>query len=67
MESALDVSYQVVENVFGAGSGVPWWAWVAPMVLIFWKMLMPMVAPETAGAGTGSAKKDKKDKKSKKK
>ena len=42
---------------------VPWWAWVAPMVLIFWKMLMPMVVPDTAGVGSGSGKKDKKSKK----
>jgi hypothetical protein len=61
VDSALDVTYQVVDGVFGPGSGVPWWAWVAPLVLVFWVMLMPVMAP--ASVETGSGKKGKKSKK----
>ncbi|MBB2941761.1 hypothetical protein FB565_001465 [Actinoplanes lutulentus] len=61
MDNALDMTYQVVEALFGPDSAVPWWAWVAPFVLIFANQLMPMVAPDPAGAGSG--KKGKKSKK----
>ena len=66
MDNALDVTYRVVEGLFGPESSIPWWAWVAPLLLIFWKMLMPSVAPATAGAGK-KGKKGKADKKQPKK
>ncbi|MEV6301093.1 hypothetical protein AB0M02_16920 [Actinoplanes sp. NPDC051861] len=74
MENAFDVAYRVVEVLFGPDSGVPWWAWVAPLVMIFAKLLGPVVAPEAAGAGggtgsrsgSGSGKKGKKGKAKKK-
>ncbi|MEU4426281.1 hypothetical protein AB0F81_37140 [Actinoplanes sp. NPDC024001] len=67
MDAALDVAYQVVEALFGPGSGVPWWAWIAPLVMIFGRMVMPSLATETAGSRSGSkGKKGKKVKKGKK-
>ncbi|MFC7533444.1 hypothetical protein [Actinoplanes sp. GCM10030250] len=69
MDAALDVAYPVVDALFGPDSDLPWWAWVAPLVMIFAKLLGPVVAPEAAGAGSGvrSGKKGKKSKKGKKK
>jgi hypothetical protein len=64
VDSAFDVAYQVVDGVFGPGSGVPWWAWIAPVVLVFWAMLLPVMAPSAVdtggGSGSGSGKKGKK-------
>ncbi|BAL86601.1 hypothetical protein AMIS_13810 [Actinoplanes missouriensis 431] len=62
MDNALDVTYRVVEGLFGPESSIPWWAWVAPLLLIFWTMLMPSVAPAAAGGGK-KGKKGKADKK----
>ena len=65
MELAMDVAHQVVEALFGPGSGVPWWAWVAPLVMIFGRLLMPSVVTEASGPRSG--KKGKKPKKKGKK
>ncbi|WP_229073860.1 hypothetical protein [Actinoplanes sp. DH11] len=64
MDDALDVSYQVVDGLFGPGSGVPWWAWIAPLVLVFGKLLMPSAEPATTAAAP-AGKKSKKAKKKK--
>lgn len=64
MDTVLDVAYKVVEALFGPGSTVPWWAWVAPLVMIFGRLLVPELVPQTAHGSSG--KKDKKSKKAKK-
>ena len=66
MENAADVAYRVITELFGPDSGVPVWAWIAPLVMIFGRLLMPIVVPETAGAKAGGKSK-KKSRKSKKK
>ncbi|MBG0568107.1 hypothetical protein [Actinoplanes aureus] len=66
MDAALDVAYQVVDALFGPGSTVPWWAWIAPLVMIFGRLMMPALVPQTAPAKFGKDKKSKKAKKGKK-
>jgi hypothetical protein len=66
MDAAMDMAYRIIDAMFGAESTVPWWAWCAPLVMIFAKLLGPVVAPETAGGSGGSGKKGKKAKKGKK-
>jgi hypothetical protein len=61
MDSALEVAYQVVDALFGPSSTVPWWAWVALLAMIFGKLLMPTMDPQTGRSGSG--KKGKKAKK----
>ncbi|BCJ45208.1 hypothetical protein GCM10010168_70090 [Actinoplanes ianthinogenes] len=81
MDSAVDDAYQAVEALFGPESGVPWWAWLAPVIVLFGRLLYPVVFPEAAAAeaetdrrlaefrrernGNGKGK-EKADKKSKK-
>ena len=61
MDNAADVAYRVADVLATSGSMVPWWAWVAPVVMVFGGMMM---TPEAAGAGGAtSGKKGKKAKK----
>jgi hypothetical protein len=39
MESAMDLAGGVLSAV--AGLGVPWWGWIALVVMIFWGLLGP--------------------------
>ncbi|GIF04495.1 hypothetical protein [Actinoplanes siamensis] len=82
MDNAVDTSYRVVEVLFGPDSGIPWWAWTAPIFLVFARLMYPVMFPETAAAegetdrrlaefrrerdGRGKQSKDKKGKKGKK-
>ncbi|WIM98011.1 hypothetical protein ACTOB_001580 [Actinoplanes oblitus] len=82
MESAADDAYQMVEALFGSESGIPWWAWLAPIILLFGRLLYPVFFPQTAASeaetdrrlaefrrerqGKGKAKGNKKGKKGKK-
>ncbi|GAA2666877.1 hypothetical protein [Actinoplanes palleronii] len=50
MDNASDVAYQVVDALFGPDSGIPWWAWVAPIIAIFAVFLYPVMFPEAAAA-----------------
>ncbi|KHD76590.1 hypothetical protein [Actinoplanes utahensis] len=64
----------MADMLLGPNSLVPWWAWLAPLAMIFMKFLAPVFLPEVAEAkwaserddGKGS-KKGKKSKKPKKK
>jgi hypothetical protein len=82
MDAAVDDAYQVVETLFGSESGIPWWAWMAPIILLFGRLLYPVFFPEAAAAaaetdrrlaefrrerdGKGKDKGKEKDKKGKK-
>ncbi|MFC4064081.1 hypothetical protein ACFO0C_04010 [Actinoplanes subglobosus] len=70
------MSYDVVGMLMGPDSLVPWWAWLAPLAMIFLKLLSPVLVPEVAESRWGSeqggkdsknGKKGKKDKKAAKK
>jgi hypothetical protein len=50
MDNAVDDAYQVVETLFGTDSGIPWWAWMAPILLLFGRLLYPVFFPEAAAA-----------------
>ncbi|BCY06462.1 hypothetical protein [Actinoplanes sp. L3-i22] len=50
MDSAVDDAYTVVEALFGPESGIPWWAWLAPIILIFARLMYPLMFPEAAAA-----------------
>ncbi|HWS31790.1 MAG TPA: hypothetical protein VN408_03495 [Actinoplanes sp.] len=73
MDTAVEVSYAVAGMLMGPDSLVPWWAWLAPLAMVFLKLLSPVLLPEAAEAGLNSkpeekkGKKEKKSKKSKKK
>ena len=73
MDTAVQVSSAVAGMLIGPGSLVPWWAWLAPLAMIFLKLLSPVLLPEVADARMSSetqgkkGKKGKKDKKPKKK
>ena len=73
MDTTVETSYDVVGMLFGADSLLPWWAWLAPLAMVFLKLLSPVLIPEVAEAKWSSekdakgAKKDKKSKKSAKK
>jgi hypothetical protein len=66
MDTAVEVSYDVVGMLFGPDSLLPWWAWLAPLAMIFLKLLSPVLVPEVADARRGSEKDSKKGKSSKK-
>ncbi|MDR6322763.1 hypothetical protein [Actinoplanes couchii] len=72
------MSNAMAAMLIGPGSLVPWWAWLAPLAMIFLKLLSPVLLPEVAEAKLNSeadeekekgkkGKKNKKDKKSQKK
>jgi hypothetical protein len=33
------LAYRLTGDLFGPGSPVPWWAWAAVLVMIFWGLL----------------------------
>ena len=46
MDQYLETAHQVTTALFGPGSGVPWWAWMAVIGLFFWKVAIR--EPKTA-------------------
>ncbi|WP_433794096.1 hypothetical protein [Actinoplanes sp. CA-252034] len=60
------MSYDVVGMLMGPNSLVPWWAWLAPLAMVFLKLLSPVLVPEVAETRWGSEKGSKKGKKNKK-
>jgi hypothetical protein len=38
MDQYLQTAYDVTSGLFGPESGVPWWAWMAVIVALFWKV-----------------------------
>ncbi|GIF11763.1 hypothetical protein [Actinoplanes teichomyceticus] len=50
MDDGVDMPYRVVGALFGPESGIPWWAWLAPLILIFAKLLYPVMFPLAAAA-----------------
>ncbi|WP_250002429.1 hypothetical protein [Actinoplanes sp. M2I2] len=38
MDQYLETAYDVTSALFGPSSGVPWWAWMAVLVALFWKV-----------------------------
>jgi hypothetical protein len=38
-------------ELFGPGSAVPWWAWLALLVMIFWGLLVPEQEDRRPGRG----------------
>lgn len=41
MDQYIDTAYNVTTTLFGPNSGIPWWAWIAVIVALFWKVLVP--------------------------
>jgi hypothetical protein len=37
----IDQAYAVTSQLFGPDAVVPWWAWLAVLVMIFWGLLVP--------------------------
>ena len=37
----MDMAYGLISGLFGPASPVPWWAWAAALVMIFWGLLVP--------------------------
>jgi hypothetical protein len=66
MDTAVEVSYDVVGMLMGPDSLVPWWAWLAPLAMIFLKLLSPVLVPEVAESGWASENGGKDSKKGKK-
>lgn len=50
MDNAVDTAYRVVETLFGPDSGIPWWAWLAPILIVFSRLMYPVMFPEAAAA-----------------
>ena len=44
MDAYLDLAYQWTSSLVGPHSVIPWWAWLAGLVMIFWGVLAPGVA-----------------------
>lgn len=44
MGAYLDLAYQWTSNLVGPQSVVPWWAWTAALVMLFWAVLAPGLA-----------------------
>lgn len=66
MDTTVEVSYDAFAVLFGPDSLMPWWAWLAPLAMIFLKLLSPVLIPEVAEAKWRSEKDGKKAKKAKK-
>jgi hypothetical protein len=71
MDQYIDTAYKVTSALFGPNSGIPWWAWIAVIVALFWKVLVPepkttadrdelMIAELTQGTNGGKKKGKKK-------
>ncbi len=41
MDQYINTAYTVSQALFGPDSGIPWWAWIALIVALFWKVLVP--------------------------
>jgi hypothetical protein len=41
MAKYLDTAYTVTNQLFGPESAIPWWAWIAVLIAVFWKVLVP--------------------------
>jgi hypothetical protein len=41
MATIADLAYNVTSELFGPDARVPWWAWLALLVMIFWGLLVP--------------------------
>lgn len=79
-DQMIDNAFDVTSQLFGAESGVPWWAWVFVVLAFFWKLVVPerktaaelaaerdaQLLGEVLGEDDGD-KKGKKGKKAKKK
>ena len=52
MNNIADTAADVTGQLFGPGSGVPWWAWIFVLVAVFWKVAVsePKTARETPEA-----------------
>ncbi len=50
MDGAVDVANRMVEALFGPDGDIPWWAWLAPIMLLLAKLMYPVAFPETATA-----------------
>lgn len=66
MDTAVEVSYAVAGMLIGPDSLVPWWAWLAPLAMVFLKLLSPVLLPEVAEADLRLETEEKKGKKGKK-
>ncbi|MFI1988175.1 hypothetical protein [Actinoplanes sp. NPDC020271] len=44
------MAYRMVEALFGPGAGIPWWAWLAPILIVFARLMYPVMFPEAAAA-----------------
>jgi hypothetical protein len=50
MDNAVDMAYRMVGALFGPDSGVPWWAWLAPISIVLARLMYPVMFPEAAAA-----------------
>jgi hypothetical protein len=68
MDQYLNTAYDVTGALFGAGSGIPWWGWMAVIVAVFWKVAVkePKTATDRDNEMLGQMFGDTKGKKSKK-
>jgi hypothetical protein len=41
MSAYTDLVSAVTGDLFGPGSPVPWWAWVAVLAMVLWGLLVP--------------------------
>jgi cyanate permease len=41
MAQYLDTASAVSDQLFGPESAIPWWAWIAVLIAVFWKLLVP--------------------------
>ncbi|MEV6346012.1 hypothetical protein [Actinoplanes sp. NPDC051851] len=48
MDDLVDQADRVISALFGPESGIPWWFWGAVVLLIFLKLLYPVIFPELA-------------------
>lgn len=46
MDQYLTTAYDVTDALFGVESGIPWWAWMAVIGAVFWKVAVR--EPKTA-------------------
>ncbi|WP_250028930.1 hypothetical protein [Paractinoplanes maris] len=68
MDQYLNTAYDVTTALFGPESGIPWWAWMAVVVFLFWKVAVkePKTATDRDNQMLGEMFGDDKGKKKKK-
>jgi len=68
MDQYLTTAYDVTTALFGPESGIPWWAWTAVVVFLFWKVAVrePNAATDRDNEMLGEMFGDAKGKKKKK-